>query len=85
MSASTVDKDGVKQTTTTCILHNFVEFLLSNYVTIQVDNAYGIRMEEAVHRTLQLGWRDCLNTLVTEEELKGTVSIGPYSWDGRTA
>ena len=76
MSASTIDKDGVKQTTTTCILLTIVEFLLSNYITIQVDNAYGIRMEGAVHRTLQLGWRDCLNTLVTEEELKDTVSIG---------
>jgi hypothetical protein len=39
MIASITDKDGVTQTTTRVILHNFTEFLKSKYNTIQLDDA----------------------------------------------
>ena len=69
-------KDGVKQTTTRGILHNFVEFLQGKYYPIQVYDACLIPMEKDVQSTLPLRWRNFLDTPVTEEELKAAVSKG---------
>ena len=69
-------KDGVKQTTTTRILPNFLEFLQGKYDPIQVGDVCVTRMEKDVQRPLPLGWRDFLDTPITEEGLKAAVSKG---------
>jgi hypothetical protein len=70
---SIIYNDGVTQMTNRGIMHTFVEFLQSKYEPIQVDNACVARMEKAGHRTLPMGLRDFLDTLITEEKLKAAV------------
>jgi len=67
-------RDGVKQTTSRRILPNFLEFLEGKYDSIQVGDVCVTRLEKGVHRTLPLGWRDFLDTPITEEGLKAAVS-----------
>ena len=74
LTTSVVDKASVTQTTNRGILHTFVEFLQSKYDPIEMDDAFLSRMEKAGHRILPLGWRDFLDTPITEEELKTAVS-----------
>jgi len=74
MSTSDTETDGVNQTTFTSILHNFVEFLQSIFDPIQAELACVTWMEKDVHRKLPLVWRDFLDTPITEEELKATLS-----------
>jgi hypothetical protein len=76
MTTNEIDKDGVTQTTNMDILYTLVEFLQRKYVPIQMDDAFVSRMEKAGHRILPLGWRDFLDTPITEEELKAAVNNG---------
>jgi hypothetical protein len=46
----------------------------SKYDLIQVDDACVTRVEKAGYSTLPLGWRDFLDTPITEKELKAAVS-----------
>jgi len=73
---SIIYKDGVTQMTTRGIMHTFVVFLQSKYEPIQVDDACLARMEKSGHRILPLGWKDFLDTVISEEELKAAVSKG---------
>jgi len=41
-----------------------------------VDGVWFARKEEVGCRLLPLGWRDCLDTPITEEEMKAAVSKG---------
>ena len=65
--------------TTRRILLNFFEFLQGKYDPIQVGDTCVNRMVKDVERVLPLGWRDFLDTPVTEEELKAAVSKGACS------
>jgi hypothetical protein len=73
------DKDDVIQTTTSVILHTFVEFVQSKYDPIQVDDACVTGVERAEYRTFPPGWRDFLCTPITEEGLKASVNKGAYN------
>ena len=76
MITSAIDKDGVAQRTARVILHTFVEFLQSKYDPIRVSDACVSRMEKAWRRTFPLGWRDFLDTRISEEKLMASASKG---------
>jgi hypothetical protein len=76
MITSIINKDGVTQTTTRGILHNFTGYLQSKYDLIQVCDACVTEMEMVWHRNLPTGWRNFLDTPNNAGGLKTAVNKG---------
>ena len=77
MITAVTKKDGTALRTTKAFCKTKLSSCETNVILYSVDEVCFALMEDVGHSHLPLGWRDFLDTPITEEELQAALSKGP--------